>query len=246
MYKPPAFIFELCGQFNVPVGNARGNYVSDFFQYKNYGLVYGVGFHFIVKYAANKKGTLYPYLSFGFVQLQNDDPNNAFIDSNIINNGYPLQGNQTYQSKPGNSLLAIRDIHLGLGLLYYFSSTKSVLPFGGFEIDYNNIWGYYEQVLGFDNSNKTIFNINRASRVGIGIDAGMDYRISQNLGFVFGAKFKVANLFGKASDKTNPTEKYSINLLDKTAPDLNSNLSSSRNITYFQLYLGFSVFAGKK
>ena len=170
-FAPPKFIFEIGGQFNVPVGSARGNYVSDFFQFQDYGLVYGVGFHFNVKYAANKKGTIFPYFTFGFVQLQNDDVNNAYIDSNIISNGFPLPANETYQSKPGNCILAIRDIHAGVGLQYYFSTRKNILPFTGFEVDYNNIWGYYQQILG-SNTSKTIFNLNHASRVGIGIDAG--------------------------------------------------------------------------
>ena len=72
----------------------------------------------------------------------------------------------------------------------------------------------------------------------------MDYRISQNLGFVFGAKFKYSNLFGKSSAKTS--DNFSINLLDKAAPYLNSHLNTNRDLTYFQFYLGFSVFVGKK
>ena len=89
---------------------------------------------------------------------------------------------------------------------------------------------------------QTTFNINSTSRVGIGISAGADYRISQNLGFVLGIKYKFDNLFGKQSEKT--TEKNTLNLLDKASENLNSNLNKSRNIEYFEIYLGFVVFAG--
>ena len=74
----------------------------------------------------------------------------------------------------------------------------------------------------------------------------MDYRITKYLGFVFGTKLKIDNLFGKTSDYTNPGDINKMNLLDKAAPNLNSNLSSSRNINYFEFYIGFSVFAGTR
>jgi outer membrane protein W len=231
----------------VPVFDTRGD-LQDFFTFKDFGLVYGIGFHFNVKYAANKKASIFPYLSFGFCQLQNDDNENAYIDSNIIR-GYPLPGNQTYGNKVnGNSILALRIIHLGLGAQYYFSSKHQLLPFIGAEIDYNSIWGFYEQtptvVTGNAPAGKTYFTINNTTRIGVGIDAGLDYRITKNLGFVFGTKFKIANLFGKNSESSNDINK--MNLLDKAATNLNSNLSTSRNINYFEFYIGFSVFAGSR
>ena len=150
----------------------------------------------------------------------------------------------------GNSILALRIIHLGLGAQYYFSSKHPLLPFIGAELDYNFIWGFYEQtptvVAGNAPGGKTYFTINNTTRIGAGIDLGMDYRITKYLGFVFGTKFKIANLFGKTSDYTNPGDINKMNLLDKAAPNLNLNLSSSRNINYFEFYIGFSVFAGTR
>ena len=217
--------------------------------------MYGVGFHFNAKYAANKKGNLYPYFTGGFVQLQNDEPDNSYIDSNIIANGYPLPGNLLYNKTSGTSILALRVIHAGLGLQYLLNSRGSFLPFAGIEVNYSYIWGYYQQeptaVLGNEGIHKTIFDIKPATRGGIGIDIGVDYRISQNYGFVLGAKYKISNLLGKSSERTlpagqNPGDINSMNLLDKSAPGINTNLSQSRNISYLQFYLGFSVFVGKK
>ena len=251
-YSPPGFVFELTGSYDVPVGDARGE-LRDFFTFKNYGLVYGIGFQLDIKYAAGKKGNLYPYFSAGFCQLQNDDFEHSYIDSNIISYGYPLPGNLTYNNTNGLSILGIRIIDLSLGLQYYFTSKHSLLPFAGFEVNYNYIWGFYEQtpitVPGNAGSHATMFEINPASRVGIGIGTGMNYRISNHLGFVFGMKYKIANLFGKKSDKTqsssiNPADKNKMNLMDKSAPELNSNINTSRNISYLQFYIGFTVFAG--
>ncbi len=245
-------IFELAGHFNVPVFDARGE-LQDFFTFKNYGLVHGIGFHFNAKYSANKQGTLYPFITAGFCQLQNSDDSKAYLDSNAIRYGYPLPGNLTYGNPVnGNSILALRIIDLGIGVQYYFSTKHTLLPYAGIEFDYNFIWGFYEQTLTVVSGNapggKTDFNINNTTRLGVGIDLGLDYRVTKHLGFNFGTKFKIANLLGKNSGKTNPStdtpgDLNKMNLLDKAAPELNSNLSSSRNLTYFEFYIGFSVFA---
>jgi len=254
-FSPPLFIFELSGSFNVPIGSARGEMI-DFFNFQNYGLVHGIGFHFNAKYDANKNASLYPYISGGFSQLQNDDRVRVYIDSNIIANGYPLPGNNTYTGTMGGlSLLVLRNIYAGIGLQYILNTKHKILPYAGIEVNYNWLWGFYQQtpnaVLGSEPASIRTFNINSTSRFGAGIDIGIDYRIAENLGFVFGAQYKIANLFGKKSVATkpasqNPADLNTINLLDNAAPELNSNLSQSRNISYFQFYLGFTVFAGKR
>lgn len=68
---------------------------------------------------------------------------------------------------------------------------------------------------------------------------------------MFGTKYKLANLFGKQSQRTQPVNSNNaadlntMNLLDKADIGLNSNLNKSRNIAYLQFYLGFAVFIGK-
>lgn len=254
-FSPPRFIFELSGSFNVPVGSTRGE-IIDFFNFQNYGLVHGIGFHFDAKYAANKSGTLYPYITGGFSQLQNDNKERTYIDSNIISNGYPLPGNETFHGTIGGlSLLVLRDIYAGIGLQYILNTKNKLLPYAGIEINYHSLWGFYQQtpnaVIGNEPAVIRTFKINSTSRIGAAIDIGVDYRIAQNLGFVFGAQYKMANIFGKKSEATlpssqNPSDLNSMNLLDKAAPELNSHLSQDRNINYFQFYIGFTVFAGKR
>ncbi len=125
----------------------------------------------------------------------------------------------------------------------------TLVPFVGIEADYNFLWGFYEQeprlVDGPEGIHKSTFPINSTTRIGIGIDVGTDFRIAQNLGFVFGAKYSIANLFGKKSAATLAGDN-SMNLLDQAATGLNTNLSSDRNISYLQFYIGFSVFLGKR
>jgi hypothetical protein len=246
-YKAPRFIFEVCGSFDDPTGTSSGN-VKDFFTFDNYGCTYGLGFQFNIKYAANKKSSLYPFLTGGFTQLQNDDHNQAFIDSNKITGGYPLSSNTQYNSIPGTSLIILRSFYAGAGLQYFFSSKGHFLPFAGLELSYNYIWGYYIQnpnaAVGGNAGGQTIFNINGASRFGFGINLGTEYRISKHLGFVLGANYKLANLLGKQSERSN--EVNTINLLDKADTNLNTNLNKSRNMEHLEFYLGFTIFAGSR
>ncbi len=248
LYKEPKFIFELSGSFETPVFDASGD-VKDFFEFKNYGTVYGIGFHFKMKFGIKKHSGWYPYITGGFRQLQNDDYNNAFIDSNNISYGYPLQGSQTYNPTTGSGVLFIRDASAGAGVQYMFGTRHSIIPYLGFEINYHKIWGAYVQKpnapLGNNSSDMTTFDINSASRLGIGADVGFDYRVTKNLGFVFGTSFHWSNVLGKKSERTDVSEKNKMNLLDKSAPELNSLLNKSRNLTYFEFYIGFVLFTGK-
>ncbi len=244
-FKAPRIILELSGSYTEPAGSSKGN-MEDFFKFTNYGTTYGLGFHLNIKYGVNKKGSLYPYINLGFTQLQNDDNEKAYIDSNVISGGYPLPGNEKYKTTPGQSLIILRSFYAGAGLQYVFTPKSKFMTFAGAEVNYCSIWGYYVQtpylVVGNEPRVQTTFKINSAARVGIGISAGADYRISKSLGFVLGAKYKIDNLFGKKSERT--TEKNTLNLLDKASDNLNSNLNKSRNIEYFEFYLGFVVFAG--
>jgi hypothetical protein len=248
LYKEPKLIFELSGSFDAPVLDASGE-VKDFFTFKNYGTVYGIGFHFKMKYGIKKNSGWYPYITIGFRQLQNDDNNNAFIDSNNIINGYPLQGSQTYNLTTGSSVLFLRDLNAGAGIQYMFRTNHTIIPYLGFEINYHNIWGAYVQKpnapLGNNSSEMTTFDINSSSRLGLGADVGFDYRVTNNLGFVFGTSFHLANLLGKSSERTGASEKNKMNLLDKSDSDLNSLLNKNRNLTYFEFYIGFVLLTGK-
>jgi len=258
VYNPPKFIFELAGSWEVPIGSAYGYETQDFFSFKDYGLVHGIGFHFDAKYGIGRRPSFYPYISVAYRQIQNDDLDFAYIDSNSLRSGYPLSGSTLLDNRfPGISFLAIRDFSLGIGLQYMLATRKRIIPFFGFEFDYHKIWGLYYQipnppdVVGPNPTGETIFKINPATRFGLGFDAGFDYRIATNIGFVFGVKYKIANLIGKESSATqpasqNPGDLNTMNLLDAAAPNLNSNLTTDRSLTYFEFYLGFSVFLAPK
>lgn len=244
-FKPPKLIIEFSGSYSIPTGSSKGD-IEDFFKFKNYGTTYGLGFHFAVKYAANKKGTLMPFVNIGMTQLQNDDDKKLYIDSSMLSGPYPLPGSAVYGSAPGSSLLIIRCVHAGAGLQYALKSNSSIIPFGGAELSYSHIWGYYSQAPEHPSGTKSegleTFNINGASRFGFALGIGANYRITKSLGFVLGTKYRFENLIGKNSEVS--LEKNKMNLLDASAKELNTNLSGSRNIEYIEFYLGFALFIG--
>lgn len=245
-YPVSRFIFELSGSFNDPIMDARGN-ISDFVNLKNYGTVYGIGFHLNIKLNVNKKSHFIPYVTVGFAQMQNDDNKTAYIDSNNISI-FPLQNSQSFNYTDGYSLLLFRDFNIGIGVHYSASTRNSLIPYAGIELNYHNIWGSYIQktniAVGPNTNIEKTFNIKPASRLGIAVDAGLDYRINEYLGFVAGTKFQISNLLGKNSERPDSSDSYKIHFLDKENAELNTNLNKSRIFAYMEFYVGFVVFAG--
>jgi hypothetical protein len=259
-YKPPMMIVELVGFYGLPMMDAKGE-VGDFFAFKNYGLKTGFGGEINIKVPLDKKGSLRPTLSLGYVQFQNNDDNNAWIDTNRIQNGFPV--NKIYAPVVGTSNLYIRSAYAGLGFEYAFTKADKkgiITPFAGIDFDLNVMWGLYKQrpdptlgvIPGQASSGVEIsYTIKSDIRFGLGLGVGSSFRLSKAFGLTVGTKFKIANLLGKKSERTalasvDPNDENKMNLLDKADVTLNSQLSKDRSIGYMQFYLGFSFFVGKK
>ncbi|RPI17083.1 MAG: hypothetical protein EHM58_10640 [Ignavibacteriae bacterium] len=222
--------------------------MSDYFKFENFGAANGVGFFLNIKYNTNKTSSFIPYVTIGYAQIQNDDNETAYIDSNNITT-YPLPGSLVYNKTAGSSLLVYRDFFAGIGVQYSSSTRNIIIPYAGIELNYHNIWGSYIQKpyepAGQNTGGEKTFKIKPVSRFGAAVDGGLNYRLSEYLGFVFGAKFHIANLFGKSSERLDSSGNYQIAFLDKESADLNSNLNKSRNFAYFSFYVGFVVYAFK-
>ncbi len=249
--KSPTFSIDIAGSFDLPIQEARGN-IGDFFTFKNYGTKWGWGAQFNFKFGLGRYGQYRPYITLGYTQLQNSDDNVAYIDSNEIKNGYPLSGSQTYSSTPGKSTMILRNPYVGAGFEYAFTRAdrkkRKWIPFVGVEFLVNIITGIYRQTptntpTGQFAGLEVPFTIKSDVRIGIGGGAGVNYRFNKSIGIVFGAKYKLANLLLKKSDFL--LQENNMNLLDKSATNLNTNLSKDRNIGYMEFYLGLSIFMGK-
>lgn len=253
-WKSPTFTIEITPNFTLPIQESRGNSIGEFFQFKNYGTKIGFGTAFNFKFGLGDRGQYRPYLTLGYTQMQAKDDANIFIDSNIISNNYPLSGNRlTYDPnnpRSGKSEIFLRMPYIGAGFEYALTNAdkkkRMWIPFFGVEFLASIITGTYRQT----SSNvpvapgvETAYTIKSDLRIGLGANIGTTVRLGKSAGITFGAKYKLYNLIGKKSDQSNEVNK--MNLLDKKAVELNSNLSKDRNMGALEFYLGASIFLGK-
>ncbi len=238
-WKAPLITLEVTGMFNVPTGTARGS-VTDFFTFTNFGCNLGIGFNVNAKIALNKKRNILALISAGFEQIEGDDYDNVYINGQNFN-GYPLRDTMTFSTITGGgtSRVLIRNITAGIGIEYVFSPQKPVSPFVSADFNINNFFGYYTEDR--NTGGYIYYKINKAVRYGAELNAGVELRIKNNIGFIVGAKYHIANIIGRKSEATNDN---TFNLLDAAATGLNSRLTNDRIISIFQPYLGFSAFLG--
>lgn len=247
-WKSPTFTIEIAPHYTLPLQESKGN-IGDLFQFKNYGMKYGWGATFNFKFGLGPQGQYRPYLSLGYTQMQNKDDNFAYIKSNYVNSGYPYpSGTDTAVS--GKSELFLRIPSIAAGFEYAFTNVdkkkRKWYPHIGVEFLMSVIAGTYRQTsanVTVDPNLETSYTIKSDVRVGFAAGLGATIRLGRSAGITFGGKYKLYNLIGKKSDYLKETNK--MNILDKSATNLNSSLSKDRNIGAIEFYLGATIFLGK-
>jgi hypothetical protein len=252
-WKSPTFTIDILGSYVLPLQEAKGSSIGDFFQFKNYGTKDGWGAQFNLKFGLGPQGQFRPYLSLGYSQLQNSDDATAYIKENIIKNGYP-DPNKVSIPEPGTgkSEIFLRIPYIGAGFEYAATAVdkkkRMWYPFFGVEFLMSVITGIYRQTSDQAPSInspgvETGYTIKSDVRVGLGGGMGATIRLGKSAGITFGGKYKLFNLIGKKSDFLK--EENKMNLLDKSATDLHTKLSKDRNIGVLEFYLGATIFLGK-
>lgn len=246
-FRPSAVTVDFVLNYSQPLPNMYGN-IADYFSFSKYGVKYGLGAAINVKLATNKKGTIRPFLALAYSLFLGKDGSTAYIDSNIINHGYPLSGNRFFNTVPGSSNMYLHVFTAGVGFGYDFINKTRWTPFLGLEGDLNIIFGTYRQtpsvVIGGAPSGEVSFTIKQATRFGLAFSSGITFRFHKLIGFSFLAKYKFANLLGMSSNRIN--EQNKMELLDKSDPSIHSSLTKSRAIQYLEFGLGISFHIGKK
>ena len=80
----------------------------------------------------------------------------------------------------------------------------------------------------------TDLTLQSATRFGIQMGGGVDFRFSYNIGSVIGFKYSIANLIGK-SEGTDVGTTYALS---------DVRFGKNRTISYLQLYAGVSFYFG--
>lgn len=251
-WKSPTFTIDIAPNFTLPLQEAKGNNIGEFFSFKNYGTKIGWGASFNLKFGLGPQGQYRPYVSLGFTQMQAKDNNTAYIGNNLIEGGYPYRNDSIPTPSSGTSEMFLRIPFFGAGFEYAFTNVdkkkRMWYPHIGVEFLMSVITGTYRQnspnaPVSNTPGAETGFTIKSDVRLGFGAGVGATIRFGKSAGITFGAKYKLYNLIGKKSDFLN--EQNKMNLLDKAATDLNSNLSKDRNIGAMEFYLGATIFLGK-
>jgi len=253
-WKSPTFTIDIAPVFALPLQEAKGNNIGEFFQFKNFGTKFGWGAAFNFKFGLGPQGQYRPYITLGYTQMQAKDDANIYVTANNWKNGYPLSGNNiTYDPnniQSGKSEIFLRMPYIGAGFEYAVTNVdkkkRMWYPFFGVEFLASVITGVYRQTsanVPIQANIETAFTIKSDLRVGFGGGLGATIRFGKSAGITIGGKYKLYNLIGKKSDIL--VEENKMNLLDKTATDLNSNLSKDRNIGALEFYLGATIFLGR-
>lgn len=180
----------------------------------------GFNFGADAKYYVDKKSTFgvmasltYSMLSSGNTTVTND----------------PTYGTGTFNTK-------MNIFTLGLGAEYDFAPKRPANPFVNVQFTTNMFTGKTSLA-----STTGSFNLDMTAAVRFGamFGAGVDVKLSKNLGVVIGGRYAFANLFGKDSTASSSTN-YGLN--DKESA---STGKSARKIAYLQFYAGMSFYFGQ-
>jgi opacity protein-like surface antigen len=126
---------------------------------------------------------------------------------------------------------------IGVGAEYDFAPKRPANPFVNAQFTTNIIGGKttFDQTGGpVPSSSRTMES---AARFGAMFGAGVDVKLSQNIGIVIGGRYAFANLFGKDYIADSGATTYHLN-------DLETATMKSRKMAYLQFYAGASFYFG--
>jgi hypothetical protein len=211
--------------YNIPMGDLKGDFDNPQ-DSLTYLIKNGYSFGFIIKKAYGKGGN--------------------FRGTGNLN--FSLFSQSKHTEKPE----VITDVELQLNIFtaaigaeWSFAPKRGKLnPFVGAEISLNLYSGSFTFTDDFQDTTEDLtasLTLKPSARIGVQFGGGIDFQIHQSVGFISGVKYCLANLLGKDYVRDNSTE-YGLN--DKEHYS-GSYLRPSRNISFLQIYGGFSYYFGR-
>jgi opacity protein-like surface antigen len=223
-FPVPNFIIHLHGGYTFCLPDLKGDFPADLVSGKNptpFFIKNGFNFGADAKYFVDKKRTFGIMMDLTYSMLSSGD-------IGVSDTSYGL-GTGVYRNDMGI-------FTVGVGAEYDFAPKRPANPFVNVLFSTNIIGGKtkYDRT---DGGASTSTTMSSAVRFGVIFGAGVDVKLSKNVGVVIGGKYAFANLFGK--DSTASTENtYGLN--DKETPTM-----KSRKMAYLQFYAGVSLYFGQ-
>lgn len=228
-------------------------YISDDFISNNYGAK--TGFSFI----GSAKINFDKYNIFRAIASLSYDNFNSFTGDRSTNTTiqyYNNQGQLTTTTTPVTYSYHFNNFGIGIGLeVAPLSFTKIVSPFFSAKGKFNFLSAGLVRTLSASDSLKANFS---SFRIGAELNAGLEFKINQNFGFVAGINYNFANLllkntqtslasavgFGRDNLEINDAEGWYFNSLSN--PIYNNipyqKYSRNKDIQYWTIYLGVNFY----
>ena len=228
-YPVPKFTFHLHGGYTMTLPDLKGDFPGDLKAGKNptpYFVKNGFNFGADAKYFVDKKSTFGIILTLTYSMLSSGDIGVTALDTNSLLG----IGEGTWRAN-------MNIFTIGLGAEYDFAPKRPANPFVNVQFTTNIIGGKNT----FDRSAGNIASysstMESAIRFGVQFGAGVDVKLSKNIGIIIGGRYAFANLFGKDST-TNSATTYGLN-------DKETTTMKARKMAYLQFFAGMSFYFGQ-
>lgn len=224
--QPKATVQFLAG-YSFPMGDLKGSFGSTYSTWtgngnpdtNTYFMKSGISYGINVKIPVNRKFPVNIIGSVGF----NSFSNSAEYDDPTGRGSMELSQNMFTVTLGGEFSL--------------FRKESRFVPFAGVEGMLNLISGN----LTIEETETTEYTMNSTSRFGLQLSGGFDYVFHNNLGITVGARYAMANLFGK-SYAPDVSRKYNLGDGEHTT---NGITYPAKKINFLTIYGGLSFYFGR-
>lgn len=226
-YSQPKATVQFIGGYSFPMGDLKGDFGSTFNTWtgggnpdtNTYFMKSGVSYGICAKFPVKLKTPVNIIGSIGF---------NSFSNS------------AEYDDEGGQATMELNQrlftFTLG-GEFFLYSKGNRFMPFVGVE----GMLSLFSGNLIIEQTETTEFTMNGASRFGLQFGGGVDYIFHNNLGISVGAKYAMANLFGK-DWQADIGKKYNLGDGEHT---INGSTYPEKKINYLTVYGGLSYYFGR-
>lgn len=216
-FSQPQIKVHVTGGYNLPLPDLKGD-LNTLADSNTYMIKQGFNFGADAKYYLGKKRNVGITLGLGYQMFSNSSDSSTATGLKNVKN-------------------KLNAFTVGLGVEYNFMPKGKTQPFLGAEFTGHFFSGDFEATSGTTTTKATLKS---ASRFGIAVGGGLDFKLSKSVGAIVGAKYHLGNLIGKAYDSTGlGSNEYA---LDDKEHTMNGATMKSRNISYLQFYAGVSFF----
>ncbi|MCC6866486.1 MAG: hypothetical protein IT280_10050 [Ignavibacteria bacterium] len=239
VFAQPKVTLNLIGGYGVPLGDFKvdvpttGKIDSDDLPYYTKQLI---TFGADGKLAIGKKGNFRVVLGLNYNMFSNNSATGTFkLDT--INGG--VLGESGFKSK-------VNILSINLGGEWAFSPNKKINPFVGVRFAANFFSGKFEfdkQIYSRD-AFRSGFDMKSETRIGFIFDAGIDFKLSKQVGAIVGVNYHMINPLGKGADDESEVGRDEIDLGDKEHVRDNGTTSPNKSLSSINGYVGVSFYFG--